>query len=184
MSQSSHEWVVTQHWEQSCFKNNFYPQDLWVCLLSSWNRSYHCSWLFQSFRCRRPSAQDDVLRVSAHLNLCSWQAYSKVPGVNPREAPGGTVRGPPLPDNHPPTLTLPTWPTAWKKNRNSLVQYDLQMQQLKNLWGCVPSPTSGYVWAWGVGAVRGNVILRTGKQKTKQLPARKGKARKSTPAAI
>ena len=34
------------------------------------------------------------------------------------------------------------------------------------------------------GAVRGNVTLRIAKQKTKQLLARKGKARKSMPVAI
>lgn len=120
MSQSSHEWVVTQHWEewenrdQSCFKNSFYPQDLWVCLLSSWNQSHHCSWLFHSFRCRRPSAQDDVLRVSAHLNLCSWQAYSKVSGVNPHEAPGGTVWRPPSPRQPPPHTHAPNMTNSSK----------------------------------------------------------------------
>lgn len=34
------------------------------------------------------------------------------------------------------------------------------------------------------GAVRGNVTLRIAKQKTKQLLARKGKAKKSMPVAI
>lgn len=50
---------------------------------------------------------------------------------------------------------------------------------------------SAYVWAWwgaagggAGGAVRGNVTLRIAKQKTKQLPGRKGKARKSMPVAI
>lgn len=47
---------------------------------------------------------------------------------------------------------------------------------------------SAYVWAWwgaaGGRAVRGNVTLRIAKQKTKQLPGRKGKARKSMPVAI
>ena len=180
-----------QHWEewenrdQSCFKNNFYPQDLWVCLLSSWNRSHHCSWLFHSFRCRRPSAQDDVLRVSAHLNLCSWQAYSKVSGVNPREAPGGTVWRSPLPDNHtPPTLTLPTWPTARRKTGTYCATSSSNAAVKKICENVLLHLLQAMCGLGAGGAVRGNVTLRIAKQKTKQLLARKGKARKSMPVAI
>lgn len=60
------------------------------------------------------------------------------------------------------------------------------MQQLKNLRECAPSliqPMCGLGGGRRGGAVRGNVTL-IAKQKTKQLPGRKGKARKSMPVAI